>query len=295
MMTINSEAPTTLNHLDDRVIELVYQSAAKKIDYLMRPTFINHPQAQKVCDSISALLLIPQRDVPLNIMVSGAKGSGKNSIYRRLHGGLCASYISDTDLYIPLYDLRIPDELDERELLMNIVASLGVDGRHGKDVVWWRNYVTGIVKEMSVRAFIVNGTDNLANGSPAQVRDIMKALHFIALSNGVSLVLMVTPSIKNLIHSCGANNLSFSILELSDFSNDADFRRLLTSFERTLPFQRPSNLAGADMSNVIHALTGGNLGAIKELLIDSAAIALNQDADYLDINHIHANKLACQP
>lgn len=28
MMTINSEAPTTLNHLDDRVIELVYQSFA---------------------------------------------------------------------------------------------------------------------------------------------------------------------------------------------------------------------------------------------------------------------------
>jgi hypothetical protein len=61
-----------------------------------------------------------------------------------------------------------------------------------------------------------------------------------------------------------------------------DFQRLLASFEQVLPLKQPSRLRQPELASMLHAISGGNIGDLRRLLVDCATEAILSGAERID-------------
>jgi hypothetical protein len=99
-------------------------------------------------------------------------------------------------------------------------------------------------------------------------------------------VLCGTKDAVRILHTDPQHASRFDVAELPVWRNDKEFKRLLGSFEKTLPLKKPSNLIEKEKADLIYSISDGNLGNVKRLIIECAIDAIKSGEETITIDAI---------
>lgn len=100
------------------------------------------------------------------------------------------------------------------------------------------------------------------------------------------IVLCGTKDAVRILHTDPQHASRFDVAELSLWSNDKEFKRLVGSFERILPLKKPSKLIETEKVNLIYSISTGNLGDVKRLINDCAINAIESGEEEITVESI---------
>lgn len=270
--------------LDQAALEALDWDDAARIKRIweLQDCWIPYPRANAIIRAAEELLNRPQTDRMQCLLVHAAPNSGKTRLQRRY----CALHPINLNPDGPAMhaavlriELQKPDEgAFYDSLLMELRAPFNIQDRPPKK----RHQVMNILARIGTRQLVIDEFNTAIAGHRAKQRDFLVALKNFLNELKITAFAAGTPDASVALTVEGQLHTRFDQVELSRWSDDGEFRRLLESFESRLPLRQASNLQSPSMASMIHDLGEGYLGEVAELLMRAAVVAVKTGAERID-------------
>jgi Bacterial TniB protein len=244
--------------------------------------WIAYAQAEAALAAIEDLLSFPKRTRMPNLLLVGPTNNGKTMIvekFRRTHPATEAVDAETGVATIPVVRIQMPAGPDERRFFGAILDALGM-GCWPKDGVAARqDAAVRLMRTTGVRLLVVDELHNVLSGAPAQQRRLLNLLRWIGNELQIPLVGVGTAEALRAIRSDDQLANRFEPIALRLWSDDAAYRRLLSTLEAVLPLRQPSGLAEPALAAKILSASEGVLGEIIALVTRAAIAAVTSGAE----------------
>lgn len=141
-----------------------------------------------------------------------------------------------------------------------------------------------------VRMLIIDELHSLLAGTPKQQSAVMNALKTLCNELCIPIVGVGTSEAVLILHTDPQHASRFEVARLPTWVLDKEFQRLLASFERILPLQKPSKLHKQELAMRLHAISEGNIGNLHRLLIECATEAIKSGEEQITLPIIESKK-----
>jgi len=275
---------TDYSHLHPEFLAVMAQSDEERIAVLDHPRWIGYPRARDILDVLQGLMNKPQKPRMPNLLIVGDSNNGKTTLIRRF-GELCGqSYVNENgDPVRPIIIAEAPTSADEKSLYISILERFWTPYRPSDPVSKLRYQVIHLMRACHVRMLIIDELHSLLTGTATKQREVMNALKLLCNELCIPIVGVGTREAVRVLHTDPQHASRFDVAALPVWCLDKDFQRLLASFEKVLPLQRPSRLQAPETATLLHAISEGNLGNLHRLLIECAKDAIRTGKEQIDI------------
>jgi hypothetical protein len=140
------------------------------------------------------------------------------------------------------------------------------------------------LRAIKTKILIIDELHNLLSGNVQRQREFLNILRFIGNELQLSIVGVGIKDAYLAIQSDNQLENRFEPLILPLWKNDNEFTRLLASFGKILPLNRPSELLNEDIRSFILEKSEGTIGEISTLLTQAACEAIISGQEYIDLN-----------
>ena len=164
----------------------------------------------------------------------------------------------------------------------SILAAGGAPALNYRSVVKYETVAIKILQTIQTKILIIDELHNILVGNANNQREFLNVLKFIGNQLQISLIGAGTKEAYYAIRSDPQLENRFEPLVLPLWKNDAEFIRLLGSFQKVLPLQLPSDLLDADIRAEILARSEGTIGEISSLLTQVACEAILSGKERID-------------
>jgi len=261
-----------MNHLSGTAVDALALSDEDRIQYILGERWIEYPAVTKALEDLGGLLYQPKIYRMPNRLIVSETNNGKTSLIRRflsLHERLESS--SDDHSFIPVLLLQAPWEPNVRLFLSAILESVNMPHFSRQRTEEQFQQVQKLLPKLGVRMLIIDEINNLIAGSNARQRVFLNVIKSFSNELMIPIVAAGTYEAFNAIRVDPQIANRFLPIELPRWGNNADFRRLLRSFEAFLPLQRASDLSRPEMALRLNLMCEGTIGELS-LLLNTAAI-----------------------
>jgi replication-associated recombination protein RarA len=257
----------SLDHLAPECRDEARLGTAERIRAILTERWINYPRAGLALQRLEHLLHHPARDRMPCLLLFGPTGMGKTKILRKFIRDHPALFNSKTGINgMPLVAMQMPPDPDEKAFYLQLLSALNAPTRYSHTVYQLRQIVAELLAYTQTRMIIIDEVHTLLAGSYRQQRVLLNTLRFIANELRLSLVCAGTADAKRALLTDQQLADRFEAVELLPWRNDADFKRLLASFQALLPLRKRSDLSTADIRQEIIRRTEGITVRIVRLL-----------------------------
>jgi hypothetical protein len=205
--------------------------------------------------------------------IGGESNNGKSHIARRLkqlHPPV-EDEVSGI-MRVPVLHVDMPASPDESRFYDEIFTELWQPFR-AKDPV--------SQKSAELRTLLRNIGTNL-------LRALLDALRFLSNKLGIAIVCIGTLDAMAAFAAIDSIINRFPPILLPAWALDSNFRRLLASFERVLPFPEASSLSKAKTAALIHSMSEGRIGEVRDLLVLVSEDALENSETAISYDRIES-------
>ena len=217
----------SFDHLAPECRDEARLGTAERIRAILTERWINYPRAGLALQRLEHLLHHPARDRMPCLLLFGPTGMGKTKILRKFIRDHPALFNSKTGINgMPLVAMQMPPDPDEKAFYLQLLSALNAPTRYSHTVYQLRQIVAELLAFTQTRMIIIDR----ALLTDQQLAD------------------------------------RFEAAELQPWRNDADFKRLLASFQALLPLRKRSDLSTADIRQEIIRRTEGITVRIVRLL-----------------------------
>jgi hypothetical protein len=122
----------------------------------------------------------------------------------------------------------------------------------------------------------------LLSGNTIEQRQIVCAIKLLSKELRIPIVGVGTQEAVRWLQIEPQHASRFDVVSLPLWELNQDFQRLLASFEQVLPLKQPSRLRQPELASMLHAISGGNIGDLRRLLVDCATEAILSGAERID-------------
>lgn len=278
---------TPYTHIHEKFRHIAHLPDNERIDFLHAPRWIGYKTANEVLEIMQGLMnRIKQHRMP-NLLLIGDSNNGKTTVIKRFNEKFGETYIDDNDnLNVPVRLIQAPPSANEKELYISLIDSLGLPYRSSDSSGVLRHQVIHAFRETHVRILIIDEVHSMLTGTARQQRLIMNSIKFLCNELELPIVLCGTKDAVRILHTDPQHASRFDVAELPVWRNDKEFKKLLGSFERTLPLKNPSNLIEKEKADLIYSISDGNLGNVKRLIIECAIDAIKSGNETITLDAI---------
>jgi hypothetical protein len=270
-------------HLTAKTAEKLALSDKERIDHIKKSRWIGYSRAQSILDKLEDLLEHPTQPRMPNMLLVGETNNGKTMLIERFREKHLAHENDDrSGVVIPILFIQAPPGPDERGLYNAIMSRLFERIRMSESTDQKRDRVVAILKRSDLGMIVIDEIHHLLAGPFLKQRNFLNVLKYLGNELCVPIVGVGTADALKAVQIDPQLENRFMPEVLPRWELNAEFARLLVSFESLLPLKEPSRLADRDMASRILAMTGGTIGEMSNLLNEAATYAIRKKTERVD-------------
>lgn len=262
-------------HLHPGAIEQIHLSAEDRIHWMRRPRWFGYPEAERIHKRLHDLVDHPRQSRMPNMLLIGESNNGKTHLIRRfLQDHPPQENVSGEHIIAPVICIQSPPSPSEAslyiEILHTLYRSVPASSTDAK-----RTRAIEVMDQVQVKVLVIDELHNLLAGGSVKQQTFLNVLKYLSNRLQISIVGCGTGDLQRAISIDPQIQNRFTPALLPKWQMNDDFRRLLRSFEVTLPLREASRLHDPSLARKILAMAEGTIGEVSTLLIAAASYALN--------------------
>lgn len=272
------------HYLDDAAKKVIEQDAEARLEWFQgQNIWIPYPQATAILKALSKLVKKPRHHRMPGKLTISASNNGKS----RLAMECLARHPMDPNeegdhVRIAVFLLEIPPHPDEASLLDSILKSLNQPFRRHDPITDKREHVIRLFQQCELRLLLVDELQRILGSRTDMRRVVLDALRYIANRVPVPIAAFSTERGASALASSDEmiNRLPSEVI--APWGLDGDFRQLIANFERLLPLRERSKLTTKVMVSLIHTMSEGLIGEVRDLLELALEKAFEKNVERID-------------
>ncbi|MGO3466121.1 TniB family NTP-binding protein, partial [Psychrobacter sp.] len=275
---MKQEIPYTHIHPKFRHIALLPNE--ERLRFIDEPRWIGYDKANQSMETLQGLMnKVKQHRMP-NLMIIGDSNNGKTTLINQFHKKFGLPYIDDfKDSIVPVVLIQAPPSPSEKELYISLLERLALPYRSTEPTTKLRYQVIHAFRCCNVKMLVIDEIHSLLTGTARQQRQIMNVIKFLCNELQMPIVVAGTRDAVRVLHTDQQHISRFDVIELENWNNNVDFRKLVGSFERVIPLKKPSNLTHPDKLRIIHSISKGRIGDVRRLISECAIEAITSGSE----------------
>jgi len=268
-------------HLDPVTSALLQLNDQQRIACIDQDLWIGYGRAQEAHQRLERLLHSKRRMRPDNVLIVGASNNGKTAIARRFLARHDLPEDPDAErATIPVALILAPNGPKTLLLFRAILAALGREPSPRGRVAQLREQTYQALQDVGLRLLMIDDFHNIRG---AGVDSMLVELRNLGSATGVSLGCFATKEIAYVLRRDEQMANRFDLMTLPRWQfEDAEFARLLATFEQRLPLRQKSNLTDPVLAERILVLAEGLIGAVAGLLRQAAVEGIRTGHERID-------------
>lgn len=278
-----------VEHLNEGVQIYLSKSKASRIKYIRSPRWIGYPKAKEVIDKLDDLLTYPQKHRMPNMLLVGDTNTGKTMIANRFHELHPAYELEDNEgVVIPVLFVQAPPIPNESRFYSNILEKMFAPYKHSDSTEKKQYQVLTLLRSCNVKMLVIDEIHSLLAGSMEKQRVFLSVIRNLGNELRIPIVGIGTKDALRAIKTDPQLDNRFKPTLLPKWEYGVDFRRLLASFERMIPLEKPSNLHNEQIAMKLLAMSEGLLGELSEIISEAAIEAIRTNKEKIDLDILHS-------
>jgi len=131
-----------------------------------------------------------------------------------------------------------------------------------------------ILRRIETRILIIDEIHNILAGSLSRQRVFLNVIKYLSNELKISIVAVGTHDALHAINTDYQLANRFEPTRLTKWVFNDEYRRLLASFEKTIPLRKPSNLQEPNLALKILSMSEGTIGEISKVITLAAIEAI---------------------
>lgn len=278
-----AEAEKPFAHLDGAAEALLGLSDPDRIAEIEKERWIGYGRAREVLDRLEELLNRPKTHRMPNLLLVGETNNGKTSIINRFSARHPADNSPDADgISVPVLVLQAPPVPDENRLYSAILESVFSPYRPLDNVSKKQFQVLSVLGRIGVRMLVIDEIHNILAGAVTKQRQVLNALKYLGNELKIPIAGVGIGDAARAIQSDPQLSNRFQPAILPRWEMNAEYMRLLASFERMIPLKKPSRLTETALAAKLLSMSEGLIGELSTLLKKAAVRAVRTGTEKID-------------
>ncbi|MCF3945784.1 TniB family NTP-binding protein [Acidiphilium iwatense] len=268
-------------HLDAATRRLLALTDAQRITCIDRDLWIGYGRARDAHNRLERILRSERRMRPDNLLIVGASNNGKTAIARRfLARHTMAEDPAAERAAIAVALIQAPNGPRIPLLLSAILQALGREPKLRCSIAQLRSETYRAMADVGLRLLLI---DDLHNIRGAGVSSLLIELRNLGSVTGISLGCFATKEIAYVFRQDEQLANRFELLTLPRWQfEDAEYARLLVTFEQMIPLRHRSGLTEPVLAHNLLLAADGLIGGIANLLRQAAIEAIRTGHERID-------------
>ena len=275
-------------HLGASAQAVIDRSPRDRVRFLSEQHWVGYSRAVAILDRLRDLAEAPHHTRVQNLLLVGEPANGKTTIVTRFEDVYGKRHQDENgDPVCPVILAQAPPSADEKALYISILERFWAPYRPSEPVVRLRYQVIHMMRTCHVRMLIIDELHSVLTGTALKQREVMNAIKLLCNELRIPIVGVGTREAVRVLHTDPQHASRFDVVALPLWKVDAEFQRLLASFERLLPLRHASNLHVPEMVKKLHFLCEGNIGNLARLLSACAREAIENGTERITLDLIN--------
>lgn len=264
------------------MLDLPVAERKKKIGEMK---WIPYARARRIGQKMHDLLHHPPSYRMPNLLVVGDTGNGKTHIIRRF-AAAHPSYTREEDghLIAPVLYIQAPADADERSFYHTLLDITGTPYRAADRGDLKQRKVINTLRGLETRLLIIDEIQHVLAGNQSKQRQFLNVLKYLSNELMLPLVGAGIGTAFNAIQHDEQLASRFEPIGLPRWRMGEEYIRLLVTFERLLPLQKPSHLGEEKMAFKLLSLCEGSLGELTNILQRAANQAVDEQKECITLD-----------
>lgn len=280
----------TYRHIHRDFQSVMVLSDADRVAALDVPRWIGYSRATEILDILQGLLGKPKRPRMPNLLIVGESNNGKTTLVRRFNELCGRAYVDDGGDPVRPIILCETSNADEKYLYASILDQFWTPYRPTDPAIKLRYQALHLMRACRVQMLIVDEFHTFLTGTAIKQREVMNTLKGLCNELCIPIVGVGTNEAVRVLHSDPQHASRFDVVTLPKWGLNAEFQKLLASFESVLPLRNPSQLHKPELAQLLHSISDGNIGNLHRLLIACAKEAILTGKELIDAKIISSKQ-----
>lgn len=276
-------------HLHPSVRRFADEDAQSRTRRIRTDRWIGYARAEAVLAALEDLLSFPKRMRMPNLLLVGPTNNGKTMIvekFRRAHPGTAAAESDDGMALLPVVKVQMPPGPDESRFFGAILDALGMPFSPRDRIATKQDTAVRMMRATGARMLVIDELHNVLSGSAMQQRRLLNLLRWLGNELQIPLVGVGTAEALRAIRSDDQLVNRFEPHPLPLWSDEDEYRRLLSTLEAVLPLRKPSHLSDSALAGRILSASEGVLGEMIAIFIRAAVRAVDTGTEAISTRMI---------
>jgi hypothetical protein len=280
---------STHAHLAPELIPVLDKPIAERVALVKAHHWFGYPGADRILSRLERLMTTSQPSRVTGAFIGGESNNGKSHIARRLkqlHPPV-EDEVSGI-MRVPVLHVDMPASPDESRFYDEIFTELWQPFRAKDPVSQKSAELRTLLRNIGTNLLLVDEIQNVLGARDDRRRALLDALRFLSNKLGIAIVCIGTLDAMAAFAAIDSIINRFPPILLPAWALDSNFRRLLASFERVLPFPEASSLSKAKTAALIHSMSEGRIGEVRDLLVLVSEDALENSETAISYDRIES-------
>lgn len=270
-------------HLSASAAEWLSLSPSERIEKIRSPRWIGYPRAKAILKKLEDLLVWPKSHRMPNLLLVGDTNNGKTMLVQRFRSQHPAHDNPEGQgVRVPVLVIQAPPTPDEGRFYNAILELLFAPYKPNERVDKKLAQVIKLMRYVELRLLVIDEIHHILAGNLNRQRAFLNVIKYLGNELQVPIVGVGTKDAFRAIQTDPQLANRFEPALLPRWTFDAEFLRLLVSFERMLPLAAASNLHDTTLATKLFSMCEGYLGELSTLLTAAAAAAVESGHERID-------------
>lgn len=274
----------TEQHLNEGAKAALGMSDAERIHYVRSPRWIGYTRAKQVLAKLEDLLTHPKQHRMPNLLIAGLTGNGKTQLVTRFERLHPAHDNPEGDgITVPVLYVQAPPTPEESRFYNSILEKLSAPYKPSDRVDAKQFQVIRILSHIKTRVLIIDEIHHILAGNLNKQRNFLNGIKYLGNELQIPIVGVGTYDAFNAIQTDPQLSNRFEPMMLPQWKINADYQRLLASFERMLPLKNPSTLTEQTLALKLLTMSEGIIGELSAVLGRAAVKAIEDGSERISV------------
>jgi ATP-dependent Clp protease ATP-binding subunit ClpA len=263
------------DHLNDTARAALELPDNERIDHINSEHWIGYGRATQILSRLEYLLNFPRKHRMPNSLIVGDTNNGKTMVVERFQQKHMAYDNGEGDaVTLPVLVIQAPPTPDESRLYDEMLETLAAPFKASEKPSKKLFQIKHILRQTSTRILIIDEIHNIIAGSSSRQRAFLNVLKNFCNDLQMPLVGVGTEDAFNAINTDPQLSNRFEPMSLPRWKKNAEYLRLLASYELMLPLRKPSQLTESSLAEKVLFMSEGIIGEISNVLCRSSEAAI---------------------
>lgn len=274
-----------LSHLVPEVHAVAAGADAERIRFMRRPKWFGYAAADTVLSRLEDLLNHPPSHRMPGLQILGESNSGKTAIGLEFLDRHPVDPNPDGDaIIVPVVRIEVPPNPDESRIYDEILIALKQPFR-AKDALSEKSrQVRAILGAVGTRMLMLDEFQHVLGPRNDRRRVVMDVIKHLGNTLQIPIVVIGTADAQVAVSKDEQLANRLHPVWMPTWGMDMEYRRLLASFEVTMPLRERSRLQERQVAALILEFSEGLIGEVRDLLCAGVEHALRCGRERIDLD-----------